>query len=83
VQDEISGDHPFWKDPRARVAELDPARVVLLGDFGPGSDAPLILDYAADASGPTVRRLRWNPDGSTQWVLVSNTFEEFLAALGL
>ena len=35
----------FWTWAFAAPKELDPERAVVIGDFGPGSDVPIILDY--------------------------------------
>jgi hypothetical protein len=72
----------FWK----RLAALDqivPEKALILGDFGMGSDAPIILDYARDASDPPVLRLRYAAGGDTAWVRGARNFEEFATMLGL
>jgi hypothetical protein len=72
----------YWE----RFGALDqivPAQTLILGDFGLGSDAPIILNFAADPLRPSVFRLRWGPDQRNEWVQGANTFEEFVSILGL
>jgi hypothetical protein len=55
-----------------------------IGDFGLGSDAPILLDYRVDAENPRVIRLRWSPGGEdNRWVVMASTFDSFVEALGL
>jgi len=62
----------------------DPERALLIGDFGLGSDSPIILDYARNPSRPPVLRLRWGPQGQgNEWVQGACDFEEFAEVLGL
>ena len=70
----------FWLDPRAATDELDPTLALVIGDFGLGSDAPIILDYRSHEFDPKVLRLRWAKEGN-HWVECANTFSEFAAYL--
>jgi hypothetical protein len=74
-------DHSFWLDPRCATHEIDPRRAVIIGDFGAGSDAAIILDYRASSSEPKVMRLCWTESGN-HWVEFAKTFSEFAAYLG-
>ena len=74
-----SGD--FW--PRfGALEQIVPEKVVIIGDFGLGSDAPIALDYSRGASSPVVIRLRWKYP-QTEWVKCAENFEEFADILGL
>ena len=77
------GAGDFWE----RFGALDqivPERAVVIGDFGIGSDSPVVLDFARDASNPPVLRLRWGPRGQgNEWVQGARDFDEFSAMLGL
>lgn len=77
----------FWGREEAAPAELEPEKAILIGDFGRGSDAPIVMDYCLDADDPRVRYLRWGrkSDGSrdNHWVTAGRTFEEFARKLGL
>lgn len=78
----------FWAEHGA-IDELDPDRALLIGDFGPGSDAPILLDYR-QGDDPGVLKLAWPPPadgdsgpGSTEWVAIADSFDDFVARLGL
>ncbi len=71
----------YWE----RFGALDqivPEQALILGDFGLGSDAPIVLNFAADPLHPPVFRLRWGPDQRNKWVQGASTFEEFVNILG-
>jgi hypothetical protein len=73
----------FWERFGA-LDQIDPERALLVGDFGLGSDSPIILDYARNASNPPVLRLRWGPRGQgNEWVQGACDFAEFAQMLGL
>jgi len=72
----------FWKRFGARD-EIVAEKALILGDFGLGSDAPIILNYAVDAVEPPVFRLRWLPNQPTKWVQGARSFDEFASILGL
>lgn len=76
------GAGQFWRQFGA-LHQIIPAKAVIIADFGIGSDAPVILDYAADTTNPPVLRLRWGPDRNTEWVLGARDFDEFADMLGL
>jgi hypothetical protein len=50
----------FWAEFGA-VGQIEPELSVLIGDFGLGSDSPILLDYRHDTSIPQVIRLKLNP----------------------
>jgi hypothetical protein len=76
-----SGD--FWEACGA-LDQIDPKRAVIIGDFGLGSDSPIILDFARDATNPPVLWLRWGLRGQgNKWVQGAHDFDEFVALLGL
>jgi hypothetical protein len=87
IADELASSPPplgtreFWRDFGA-LDQIVPEKALIIGDFGPGSDAPIILDYARDPLDPPVLRLRYS-DGRTDWVQGARNFEEFAAILGL
>ena len=55
----------FWEDERSAIDELAPELSLIIGDFGPGSDTALILDYRTDK--PRLLRLQWGAQGN-HWV---------------
>jgi hypothetical protein len=75
-------EREFWNDPRHDPDGIDFAKAVVFGDFGLGSDAPIVLDYRSDP--PSVWRLRWSERGTeNRWVLMSENFAAFVRDLGL
>ncbi|MDC0716282.1 hypothetical protein [Nannocystis bainbridge] len=73
----------FWRDPMADPDGIDPDLALIVGDFGPGSDAPIVLDYRFDAVQPQVLRLRWSRSEGNRWIVAAPVFAAFVAALGL
>lgn len=87
IADDLAAASPvviegFWA-PYGALHEIDPARALILGDFGLGSDAPIILNYAIDQIDPPVFRLRWRDGRGTDWVQGARNFADFAALLGL
>ena len=78
---------PFW-DEFGAIDELDPDRAQIIGDFGIGSDTPILLDHR-NSPEPSVLCLHW-PGGDdptsrarTTWVEIAPTFDDFARRLGL
>lgn len=77
----------FWAEYGA-LHEIDPSQALIIGDFGPGSDAPILLDYRHDPD-PCVIKLAWSPGGSpaskptTTWVRIADSLDDFARRLGL
>jgi hypothetical protein len=82
------GEAKFWNQWGC-LSQIDPALSLVIGDFGVGSDAPIALDYRADAMSPRVLRLEWSTrqDVSsrkeTRWVTCAANIEQFAERLGL
>ncbi|HKC51952.1 MAG TPA: hypothetical protein VKF60_14240 [Myxococcota bacterium] len=82
------GSQGFFHEYGA-IDEIDPARTLVIGDFGIGSDAPIALDYRISHS-PRVIYLYYEPMGQdldeecrTHWAVCCETFAAFSEALGL
>jgi hypothetical protein len=78
-----SGD--FWQRFGA-LHQIEPEKAIVIGDFGLGSDSPIILDYSRNAADPRVLRLRWSgngPETNTEWVEGARNFDHFAELLGL
>jgi hypothetical protein len=76
--------NPFWLSDMAAPRGIDFDLALDIGDFGLGSDAPILLDYRGDAANPRVIRLRWSGNGkANEWVVLAPDFDSFVAALGL
>ena len=79
-----SKNNPFWNSPMADPGGIDFDLALVIGDFGLGSDAPILLDYRENAASPQVIRLRWPGDGSpNQWIVMAPNFLSFVEAIGL
>lgn len=77
------GAGDFWERFGA-LDQIDPERALIIGDFGLGSDSPIVLDYARNPSNPPVLRLRWGLQGKgDQWVQGARDFDELAEMLGL
>jgi hypothetical protein len=78
------GESNFW----TKFGALDgiaPELSILIGDFGLGSDSPILLDYRENRDNPVVIRLQWRKDMGQPniWVRCADGFDEFAKALGL
>lgn len=77
------GAGDFWERFGA-LEQIDPERALVIGDFGLGSDSPVILDFAQDAINPPVLRLRWRERGQgNEWVQGARDIDELAEMLGL
>jgi hypothetical protein len=47
----IANGHTFWP-PFCALEQITPDPSILIGDFGLGSDSPILLDYMRDATKP-------------------------------
>ena len=72
----------FWGQ-MADPDGINPDLALVIGDFGLGSDAPILLDYRYHADDPRVLRLRWHPHRVTKWEPLAPDFLRFVEVLGL
>ena len=85
VQDEIDLGSSYWLRPESAAHQIDARKVLVIGDFGHGSDTTLALDYSY-SSCPSVIKLQWvdeNPAVNNRWVKVCDSFGEFCHFLGI
>lgn len=82
IRDRLARER-FWSEPEADPSGIDPDRTILLGDFGLGSDAPIVLDYRLDANDPRVLRLRWSRTEGNRWIVAAPDFATFVKVIGL
>lgn len=73
----------FWSSDFCDPGGIDTDLSVLIGDFGLGSDAPILLDHRADLESPRVLRLLWSPQRpfdprNDKWVSFADSLESFL-----
>ena len=78
---EITGNPQFWAEHGA-LDEIDPELALVIGDFGLGSDAAIVLDYRRSADEPAVLGLAWSDEGN-HWVELAASFDEFVRLLRL
>ena len=60
VATRMTHNDKFWSKFGA-LEQISPDLSVFIGDFGLGSDSPILLDYRHDAFAPSVLRLKLNP----------------------
>jgi hypothetical protein len=74
----------FW-DRFAAPEGISPELSIDIGDFGLGSDSPILLDYRVDRNNPTVIRLKWRKAVGLPniWVRCADNFDAFADMLGL
>jgi hypothetical protein len=76
--------NPFWCESGSDPSGIDFDLAVPIGDFGIGSDSPILLDYRHSIDNPRVIRLQWSSSGdSNKWVPMAEDFRSFVDALGL
>ncbi len=74
----VASNEQFWTSDQACPSGISFEHTVVLGDFGLGSDAPIVLDYRTDALRPRVLRLRYgyvNATSQTDWVTAAVDFD--------
>jgi hypothetical protein len=77
------GAGDFWERFGA-LHQIVPEQALIIGDFGIGSDSPIVLDFHKNATDPPVLRLRWGRtnDERNEWVQGATNFEFFARQLG-
>jgi hypothetical protein len=83
VQERVAHNEKVWTSATAAPEQITFDKALVIGDFGLGSDAPILLDYRASATRPCVLRLRWQGRGDrNRWVEIAPDFDTFCAVLG-
>jgi hypothetical protein len=73
----------FWEQCGA-LSQIVPEQALIIGDFGMGSDSPIILAFFKDPVDPPVLRLRWGTKGEpNEWVQGADNFDHFARLLCL
>lgn len=77
----LRGGEFIWRDAAFAPSTIDWNRHVVLGDFGLGSDAPILLQHEHGC--PThVLRLDWRaPTSRNCWVKLADSFDGWLGLL--
>ncbi len=80
----VANGEKFWNREEANPSGLSHEHSIVIGDFGIGSDAPIVLDYSSDPKNPEVKRLKWGSSFSeNQWVTAAKDFETMCRILNL
>ena len=83
VRQLIEHGETFWNREEANPKGISFDHAVVIGDFGLGSDAPIILDYSKSVDAPTVKRLRWGDSfAENRWIAAAPDFETMCTVLG-
>jgi hypothetical protein len=78
----MHGPGIFW-EKFAAIDQITPERALIIGDFGMGSDSPIVLDFRENEADPPVLRLRWGSRGEgSVWVQGATNFDSFAKLLG-
>jgi hypothetical protein len=84
VAEIVAGSGKDFYTQFGELHELLPGALVEIGDFGLGSDAPILLDYRVDPAAPRVIHLEWPGGGRPNyWVVMAPDFASFVEVLGL
>lgn len=86
IADENQGKYTVFWEKFGALHEISQEQAIVIGDFGPGSDAPIILDCRNGCDNPPVLYLRWiinQGKKRTSWIVGADTFDAFVAMLGL
>jgi hypothetical protein len=75
--------HPTFWSTYAALDGISPELSLVIGDFGLGSDAPILLDYRQGGSNTPVIRLQWRRPEANVWVRCADSFDGFADMLGL
>jgi hypothetical protein len=94
----VDSDNLEWFEQFREPGQIDFAKAVIIGDFGPGSDAPIVIDFSSEPAqikalqitaypNPLAGRAPW-PKGANfclegHWVTLASSFEEFVETLNL
>jgi hypothetical protein len=81
------GESEFYAAYDQTLGQIDPTKTLFIADFGPGSDAPIALDFRDGVVDPPVIGLKWDDSGllsgQHRWVKLADTFSDFVQILGI
>ncbi len=83
LSDEVAANRAFW-DEFGALPTIDTDGYAIIGDFGPGSDSPIVV--ALNKQRAHVMRLAWSTsdDGNrntNQWEVIADDFDSFLKVI--
>ncbi len=68
-------------------SELDPSSILIIGDFGSGSDTLLALDYSVNINNPRIVKQVWKENSNvsdiSHWRIITDLFDDFSEILNL
>jgi len=94
----VDRDNLEWFEQFRKTDQIDFAKAVIIGDFGPGSDAPVVLDFSDEPAQVKALRITSYPNPLAgmapgpenanfclegHWVTLASSFEQFVELLGL
>jgi hypothetical protein len=83
VRQLVNHGEDFWYREEAHPNGISFDHAVVIGDFGLGSDAPIILDYRENIEVPLVKRLKWgNSFPENRWIMAAPDFDTMCVMLG-
>jgi len=68
---------------QAFLKQINPFKAVDIGDFGIGSDSPILLDYRDNEKDPSVIYLDYSNAPITHWVKCADNFRQFMKILDI
>ena len=72
----LSSNERYWTSEMACPSGISFEHSVVIGDFGLGSDAPIVLDYRTDPTRPGVIRLCFGETfAESRWVTAALDFD--------
>ncbi len=86
IQSLVDNGESFWVD--FGLDNIDLSKLMIIGDFGFGTDTTIALDYTDNKVSPSIIVTEWysglNDSGvKVRWIKVADTFKEFANRLGL
>ena len=83
LSDEVVGNQAFWAE-FGELSTIDVDEYAVIGDFGPGSDSPIVV--ALDERPAHVMRLAWSTSGderatTNRWQVIADDFDAFLEVI--
>ena len=83
LSDEVAGNRAFW-DEFGALSTIDTDGYAVIGDFGPGSDSPIVV--ALNKQPAHVMRLAWSRSGdggttANRWEVMADDFDSFLGVI--
>ena len=76
----MSDGESIWRDPTFDPNGIDWDHSVVIGDFGLGSDSPIVVDHRRSPTNPRVLRLKWSSNHpfdprANRWVVFADSFD--------